>query len=577
MNGLWKVVFLVVVGSISCVATRSSQHNLSAVFTLDKYIDSLEETKAKLYGATVSDEQFEQIIANQRQKVEIEKKLLNVEYAYERRLFELQKEQVLLEKLYAKTSVQSFALVKSELTKGNLNAAKDILSGLEERESLDFDISADVYHILGRIAEYQFDFLAAELHYVEAADSSADNYEYQLSAARMINLLSTDAQRFSEAHEYSQRALSILKSKTYEDARTFGKVYTQLGYSMYGQGFYYKSIEFYGKAVPLLLKVLSPEDPEVAKLYQMLADSWGALGGYVYHIEQSKAEHLAKTAIDYYSLALDIWKKNQKSKYPHAAIIRTRMADILLLQNQYYEASEFYSEVLTLWLRHLDIELDPQRHSDDLFGDHFVRHKMLKHYQPKLSSTYISHPFAFELKLFLANYWHTLAEDDMSLPLDERPALDSDYDSYSYASKLYEELLQRSVDDIKGTYYRLFGARLFAVRELFDRAADSYDLAASFIEEHSTKLPIAGLFFATGNAWHKQEQSVQKEMTLSNEMNRQYCDNCAEYAYCEERCNEQDNFSCEECDVYENIDEFLCGECKTNYAIASGCYDPIQL
>jgi len=148
---------------------------------------------------------------------------------------------------------------------------------------------------------------------------------------------------YDKAIEYYNKALKIVLKTLGPEHPYVANTYNGLGIAYRNKGDYDKAIEYYNKALKIVLKTLGPEHPEVATTYNNL--------GAVYYFKENYDK-----AIEYFDKALKIYFQTLGPEHSYVATTYNNLGNIYTGKGDYDRAIEYYNKALEIYLKTLGPE-----------------------------------------------------------------------------------------------------------------------------------------------------------------------------------------------------------------------------
>ena len=139
----------------------------------------------------------------------------------------------------------------------------------------------------------------------------------------------------AKAIEYLEQAILL--------DRNYGEAYSNLGLAYDNKGDYDKAIEYYKKALKIILRKLGSEHPNVAIYYNNLGFAYREKGDY-------------DKAIEYFQKALKIGLRKLGSEHPNVAFYYNNLGKTYNNKGDYDKAIEYLQKALKIGLRKLGSE-----------------------------------------------------------------------------------------------------------------------------------------------------------------------------------------------------------------------------
>jgi tetratricopeptide (TPR) repeat protein len=202
---------------------------------------------------------------------------------------------------------------------------------MEEKQSRD-EPWAEVAFRLAELAEDRIDYQTAQVYYDRAIQLAPDNGFYLNEAGSLANTLS----KYDTAIEFFEKALALVLKTHGPDHSDVATSWSNLGIAWKYKGQYDKAIVYYEKALASHLKSFGLEHPKVATCWSNLGGVWANKDDY-------------DKAIDYYQKALASDIKTFGPEYPTVAIRWNNMGGAWAHKGVHNKAMSYYEMALPVF------------------------------------------------------------------------------------------------------------------------------------------------------------------------------------------------------------------------------------
>ena len=209
------------------------------------------------------------------------------------------------------------------------------------------------------------------------ANSERDKKWASHAGGLMNNLANVYVEQgdYGKALEYYGKALAILERVLGSEHPDTATTYNNMAVVYDVQGDYEKALEYYGKALAIRERVLGSEHPDTASTYNNLGVVYKDQGDY-------------KKALECYGKALAIRERVLGAEHPDTATTYNNMANVYAAQGDYEKALEYYGKALAVRERVLGSEhpdtAQTYNNMANVFDDQGDYEKALEYYQRAL-------------------------------------------------------------------------------------------------------------------------------------------------------------------------------------------------
>ncbi|KNC69032.1 tetratricopeptide repeat protein [Pseudoalteromonas ardens] len=265
----------------------------------------------------------------ERQLLELQVKIADIETAYQQHISQLQSSIERLESFRSTVTSELFDKAKQALIEGDSVKADRLLAQFEQSEQETLNSLAEASYQRGIIAREDIRYRDAYEHFHKAVRLSFENALYNNQAGLLAQTLGD----YDKAIGYYEQALKSDLKAFGEDHPDVATRRNNLGSAWETKGDYNKAIGYYELALKSVLKTFGEDHPNVAIGRNNLGSAWEAKGDY-------------DKAIGYYELALKSDLKTFDEDHPTVANRRNNLGSAWTAKGDYDKAIAYFEQAL---------------------------------------------------------------------------------------------------------------------------------------------------------------------------------------------------------------------------------------